>query len=89
MTVALVSFLARHPDDALRDGRNVDISLLTLYTHSGAVALATLNDTNGSILTAWKLLEDAGDRQRLSLAGGKLYRDSFGLQHTINTLRRP
>jgi glycosyltransferase involved in cell wall biosynthesis len=59
-----------------------------IWSDSAAVSLVPVEDTDNFVSTACRLLDDAGERQRLSLAAAKLYQDSFDLRHTVDTLRR-
>jgi glycosyltransferase involved in cell wall biosynthesis len=59
-----------------------------LWSESAAVALVPVVEINKLAPMASHLLDDVGERQRLSLAAAKLYQSSFDLRHTIETLRQ-
>jgi glycosyltransferase involved in cell wall biosynthesis len=58
-----------------------------IWSHSAAVSMVPVNDVDKLAATASHLLDDPYERERLSLAGAKLYEDNFDLRHTISTLR--
>jgi glycosyltransferase involved in cell wall biosynthesis len=59
-----------------------------IWSDSAAVALVSANDVDHFVSTTRGLLDDASERERLSLAAAKLYQDSFDLPHTLSALRR-
>jgi glycosyltransferase involved in cell wall biosynthesis len=58
-----------------------------IWSDNAAVLLAPVNNTDNFVSTTCGLLDDPGERERLSLAAAKLYHDSFDLRHTIDILR--
>jgi glycosyltransferase involved in cell wall biosynthesis len=76
---------------ALAHGRPVvsTVGRLTepLWTESGALAAVSAENSRGLVATTKSLLEDRWERQRLGLAGSRLYQARFDVRHTINSLR--
>lgn len=60
-----------------------------LWTQCGAVALAPAGDPNAFHRHVQRLCGDAGERQRLGSASGRLYREQFDSSHIISSLRNP
>jgi glycosyltransferase involved in cell wall biosynthesis len=59
----------------------------SIWAESDAVALAPAEDANAQQAAAERLLNDAAERKRLSVAGATLYRERFDIRHTIAILR--
>ncbi len=59
----------------------------SLWSQSGAVALAPAGDTAAFLAETRRLREDSAGRQRLGRAAGMLYRERFDLSYTIGALR--
>jgi glycosyltransferase involved in cell wall biosynthesis len=59
-----------------------------IWRDSAAVSLVPADDLRRLVSSTFDLLDDSRERQRLSLAGGNLYRDRFDLRHIIKTMRR-
>jgi glycosyltransferase involved in cell wall biosynthesis len=58
-----------------------------LWGRSGAVALVDADDIAAMRAALTHLVDDAGERERLSAAAGALYRERFAIAHTIAALR--
>jgi glycosyltransferase involved in cell wall biosynthesis len=58
-----------------------------LWAETGAVALAPAGDHEGMYRQLQRLAADAGERDRIALAGKRLYEDRFALCHTLNALQ--
>jgi glycosyltransferase involved in cell wall biosynthesis len=59
-----------------------------IWSDSDAVSLVPVDDGDKFVSAVCRLLDDACERRRLSMAAAELYRESFDLQHTISALRR-
>jgi glycosyltransferase involved in cell wall biosynthesis len=58
-----------------------------LWAESGAVALAQADDADSMLQAIARLITDAGERDRLSMAARSLYDRRFHVRHTIAALR--
>jgi len=58
-----------------------------LWSDSGAVALAPVDDLNQLVAVTQRLLIDEAERTRLKQAAIRLYLERFDISHTIETLR--
>ncbi|HET9268385.1 MAG TPA: glycosyltransferase, partial [Vicinamibacterales bacterium] len=58
-----------------------------LWTASGAVALAGVNDSEALVESVVRLLADAGARGRLGGRARQLYLDTFSMEHVVSVLR--
>jgi len=59
----------------------------SLWMKSEAVTLAAVDDSASVIKTTQRLLADAGERSRMSIAARALYQTRFDIRHTIAALR--
>ncbi len=59
----------------------------SVWAESCAVALVRVEDLEGMVAAADKLLDDATARERLGAAASALYQERFDLRHTIASLR--
>jgi glycosyltransferase involved in cell wall biosynthesis len=58
-----------------------------IWSETAAVSLVPVDDIRNLAATVGHLLDDLGERERLGQAAFNLYRESFDLRHTVNTLR--
>ncbi|PYS33874.1 MAG: hypothetical protein DMF75_08065, partial [Acidobacteria bacterium] len=59
----------------------------SLWTESGAVAIAPVGNTLEIVNRIERLLEDPTERARLGNAAKALYQEKFDLRHTIEALQ--
>jgi len=59
----------------------------SLWTESGAVAIAPVGDTLGIVNLIERLLQDPTERARLGNTARALYQEKFDLRHTIEALQ--
>ena len=60
-----------------------------VWKQSEAVVLAPVGDTEAFVEQIRRLSLDGAERWRLASASSQLYRERFGLAHTVSSLREP